>query len=733
LDAVDSALETGKTLARGSASSKTRGSSDTIPAAPNSLINRRVGNFVVERLLGQGAMGSVYLGVHDTLRRSVAIKVLQPHLAQSEDLVERFVDEAKIVSSLGHPGIAQIFDFGRLDDGQLYATMEFLDGKDLEDALNRKGAMSAGRAASICVQVAAALAVVHDRDIVHRDLKPANLFLAIDGEGQERVKVLDFGIAKLDQRCGEKRRTAAGHVVGTPEYMAPEQATADGQVSGRTDIYSLGCVLYELLCGDPPFLADSIIGILMAHAQDVPVDIGTRVTNLPDGMAHVVMRCLEKDPEKRWQNARELKAALLPYASELPDGVASVVQTGATLAVPPRDRRLWFALAGLAVLVFISLGIAATRSGKNASHGVSMKSTPTPAHVASTEIPAAKPDSIDVAPKRNPYSKADEEAVAMGAAIYASKCAGCHGADGEGNGAAAPKDAMPKDFANMRVPEGMLDLYRFGVVRRGVDGQMPNFESKLSESETWKVVTFLSTLSSGQGANTEQDLWSIKAPRLSKKMTRDGRRLFKRECTSCHGTFGRGNGPVSDYLGRKPANLVAGVYKLRTTDRDSLPTSEDLYRTISQGMGVTGMPSFSKLSAKNRWQLVAYLRSLSPKFEDKSNSEVLKIPNPPDFDAAAVHRGRATFLAAGCSKCHGLEGLGDGPMARKLKTDRGDSIAPANFSASATFVGGDSPREIYRTMMTGIAGTPMPAGDDFFDEGEAWDVIAFILSLQTQR
>ncbi len=729
------------TQLRVSASSEARGDGDSMaanqpkPGEVQSLIGRPVGNFVVERLLGQGAMGSVYLAVHDTLRRKVAIKVLRPHLAQSQDLVDRFVDEAQIVSSLGHPGIAQIFDFGRLDDGQLYATMEFLDGKDLEEAIDREGRMSPGRAASIGVQVAAALAVVHDRDIVHRDLKPANLFLAIDGEGAERVKILDFGIAKLES-TGAKKRTAAGHVVGTPEYMAPEQAVANGVVCGRTDIYALGCVLYELLCGHPPFDADSILGILLAQTQETPVDISERVAQLPEGLSAVVMRCLEKDPSKRWQDARALKAALLPFASELPDGVASVVQTGASIPSVPK-RNMTLGLVGAAVALAAVVAFLVTRDKGDSEPApvtaTAAAATPT-ANTATASVPAVTPMAPDAGPEGNPYHRADVEAVAQGAAIFAATCSGCHGATGEGDGAGAPVQAEPKAFAHMAVPDGVLDTYRFESIRRGVAGVMPSFSEKLSVDETWKVVSYLSTLSSlpEDAIQDTEGLWTIEAPRMTKSMARAGKKLYVRECSSCHGRGGQGHGPAADYLGRRPANLVKGVYKLRTTDRDSPPTREDIFRTLSQGMGVSGMPAFSKLSAKQRWALVAYLRTLSKRFANEGSPEAITVPTPPPFNADAVRRGQASYLAAGCAKCHGESGLGDGPLAAELETDRGATIAAANFTVPATLIGGTSPREMYRTMMTGIAGTPMPAGDDFFDEEEAWDVVAFILSLQVK-
>lgn len=273
-------------------------------------IPNRIGNFVVEELIGEGAMGSVYAARHASLGMKVAVKVLKPHLCGSNELISRFMVEARVVSAMLHPALVRIVDFGRLPSGQLYSIMEFLDGRDLEQVLEETGVLAPGHAASIAAQAAAALSVVHEQNIVHRDLKPANLFLAKDNSGQERLKVLDFGIAKLLELTGDSRLTQAGIILGTPLYMAPEQAAAAGAIDQRADVYSLGCVLYEMLTGQAPFDGDTPMMVLAAHAHDVPEPPSRLTPGIGADYDAVVLRCLEKDPARRFQSMRQLEDAL---------------------------------------------------------------------------------------------------------------------------------------------------------------------------------------------------------------------------------------------------------------------------------------------------------------------------------------------------------------------------------------------------------------------------------------
>jgi serine/threonine-protein kinase len=283
-----------------------------------SLVGGRIGNYTVERQIGQGAMGSVYVGVHDTLFRKVAIKVILPELAASPQLVERFVDEARQVSRLGHPALVQVFDFGTTPDGQRYSIMELLEGGDLQKTLERTGPFPAERAARIGADIADALAVVHAAGIVHRDLKPENLFLA-KGPGGEQVKILDFGIAKLlGMDDPGSRRTMVGAVIGTPAYLSPEQAKNSAGVDARCDQYSLGVVLYELLSGTLPFAGASTYELLTMHATQPPPPLRERAPGVPPELEAVAKQSLAKQAERRYPDAVTMAAAIEQATRSLP-------------------------------------------------------------------------------------------------------------------------------------------------------------------------------------------------------------------------------------------------------------------------------------------------------------------------------------------------------------------------------------------------------------------------------
>jgi serine/threonine-protein kinase len=202
-------------------------------------------------------MGVVYLARHVTLGRRAAIKVLRPALSSNQDIVSRFFNEARAVTAVRHPGIVEVFDFGFLEDRTAYIIMEYLEGESLAARL-RRGRSTITVTLTIVRAIARALQAAHEQGIVHRDLKPDNVFLVPDSElpSGERVKLLDFGIAKLAFGDGNASHTTTGTVMGTPTYMSPEQCRGAGSVDHRADLYSLGCVAYEMLCGQPPFVAD---------------------------------------------------------------------------------------------------------------------------------------------------------------------------------------------------------------------------------------------------------------------------------------------------------------------------------------------------------------------------------------------------------------------------------------------------------------------------------------------
>ncbi|HEU4732292.1 MAG TPA: serine/threonine-protein kinase, partial [Kofleriaceae bacterium] len=256
----------------------------------------QIGAYRVLQQIGQGGMGSVWLAEHTILGRRAAIKLLHPMFMARPDIVMRFFNEARAATTIADPGIVQIFDFGTHSDGCAYIAMEMLEGEPLDKRLKRLGRMAIPDALRILRQIASTLGVAHQRGIVHRDLKPENIFLVRDPEviGGERAKVLDFGIAKLTGEQGAHTNTST--VMGTPAYMSPEQCRGAGRVDQRSDVYSLGCVLFALVTGGPPFEAEGTGEIIAMHLRERPPAPSGRVRGIPRELDLLVVRCLAKDP-----------------------------------------------------------------------------------------------------------------------------------------------------------------------------------------------------------------------------------------------------------------------------------------------------------------------------------------------------------------------------------------------------------------------------------------------------
>jgi len=277
-----------------------------------SLINHTIGNYRVTSLLGEGGMGVVYLAQHPVFGRKVAIKLLHAVLARDPDIVARFFNEARAIHMVAHENIVEILDFGQTADGQPYFIMEYLSGESLTEAIAR-GAMAPEQVEAIAVQMCKALGAAHAKGIVHRDLKPHNVQLVIKADGALQVKILDFGVAKIlaspDGSSSVKTRT--GSLMGTPLYMSPEQCKGAGVLDHRTDIYSLGVILFEMLSARPPFNAEGVGELFAKHMLEDPPSITEFAPNAPPHMAAAIMKSLAKDPAARFQSMEDFRKALV--------------------------------------------------------------------------------------------------------------------------------------------------------------------------------------------------------------------------------------------------------------------------------------------------------------------------------------------------------------------------------------------------------------------------------------
>jgi serine/threonine-protein kinase len=300
--------------------------------------------YAIEREIGSGGMATVYLAQDVRHDRQVAVKVLRPDLAATLG-PERFHREIKIAAQLQHPHILPLHDSGEAD-GFLYYVMPYVEGQSLRDKLAKEGELPIGEATRILRDVVDALTEAHAHGVVHRDIKPENILL----RGRHAL-VTDFGVAKaVSEATGREKLTTAGIALGTPAYMAPEQASADPHLDHRVDIYAIGAVAYELLTGRPVFMGTTPQQILSSHVTEVPQPVTRHRDTVPTGLESVVMRCLEKKPADRWQSAEELLPQLESLAT--PSGGMTPTDTQPVKATPAGralSRRTW--MVGAAVLV----------------------------------------------------------------------------------------------------------------------------------------------------------------------------------------------------------------------------------------------------------------------------------------------------------------------------------------------------------------------------------------------
>ena len=352
----------------------------------------QIGKYVVECVIGEGAMGVVYRATDPLINRRVAIKVMADSLAQDPALRERFLREAQAAGSLQHPNLVTIYDFGEIDD-HLYIAMEYIEGDDLADLLRKRVPIPIDQALDLAIGLLHGLAYAHKRGIVHRDIKPANI--RVDSDGHARL--MDFGVAHLST----SEMTSTGVMLGTPSYMAPEQITGS-PVFPETDVFSVGAVLYELLAGKKPFHGDTLQALMYQILMRVPDSLDTIVPNLPSGLNLVVMRALEKDRDRRYHSALAMANDLAMIRDTLdPTGRKTATSLRATIDTAlagertlrrrhKQQRRGMFVAVGLVVAgaLFVAGRTLSVRGSRERPPTVAMDNSPS-TQTPSTQTPSA--------------------------------------------------------------------------------------------------------------------------------------------------------------------------------------------------------------------------------------------------------------------------------------------------------------------------------------------------------
>jgi eukaryotic-like serine/threonine-protein kinase len=390
------------------------------------------GRYELGSRLGKGGMATVFRGTDRLLGRTVAVKVLAPQFADDRKFVERFRREAQAAAGLNHPNVVSVFDTGSVD-GVHYIVMEFVEGTTLADIIREEGALPPRRAAEIAMAVCRALSSAHEKGMVHRDVKPGNVLITPDGG----VKVADFGIARV--AAGEPL-TVTGSVMGTASYLSPEQAKGE-KVDARSDIYSLGCVLYEMLTGRAPFEADSPVSIAFKHVEEQPTAPSTVNHAVPRELGAVVMKALAKDPADRQHSAEDMasdlrqaavtdgeateaipsddRTAVLPIS---PGGPASTAPLPAPV-IREEWRRFWPFAAAAAGLAILGIVLALTLGGEN--------SAPTQGQTSPPAAPPATTPPTTTPPPEPPVPSVDEAAQSLALAVTAAVSGGLESDDAE--------------------------------------------------------------------------------------------------------------------------------------------------------------------------------------------------------------------------------------------------------------------------------------------------------------
>ncbi|HEX6277490.1 MAG TPA: serine/threonine-protein kinase [Polyangiaceae bacterium] len=374
------------------------------------------GRYRLDVLLGSGAMGRVYRAEHVLMHKRLAVKIMNPEHTKSAELVARFEREATAAANIEHPNVVAATDFGKLDDGTVYLALELVEGRNLRAEV-AQGALDGRRALHIARQIAAGLAAAHARNIVHRDLKPENVVLVEKDGDPDFVKILDFGIAKLEPESGKSPLTKVGVVLGTLDYMAPEQALGQ-PVDHRADLYALGAVTYEMLCGACPYEGESSAAIVGLQLTKAPPSLRERAPTLavPGAVEALVMKLLAKDKNARPQSAAAVGAELERLLASVPKGPSpSPPRPSGARPVEVKNKPTFLPTDPLPAFTFPPLEEASKKLTAEVKKAVAARE-PVPPRIAPASkppsVPVPKPPSVPVSKPPSPFSKAPAAPVA---------------------------------------------------------------------------------------------------------------------------------------------------------------------------------------------------------------------------------------------------------------------------------------------------------------------------------
>jgi YVTN family beta-propeller protein len=346
--------------------------------ATDARVGSDLAGYRIESVLGRGGMSTVYLAENARLKRKVALKIIKPELAEDARFRDRFVRESQLAASLDHPNIVPIYEAGE-EDGVLYIAMRYVRGTDLRDLIERDGHLDPSRTARICAQVASALDAAHSEGLVHRDVKPGNVLVVPPAEsrGGEHVYLSDFGLTK--RAASDSGITKTGQFMGTVDYVAPEQIEGKG-VDGRTDQYSLACVAYECLTGEPPYRRDTEVATIYAHLKDDPPSVRATRPEVPPEADAALRRGMAKRPEDRF-----------PTCGDLAEGLQVAIPTEVPSRTASQRSRLIFVLAGVALVLGLTVGaLLLTRDRQEST----VRPSPSASSTTETSIVQVPPNSL---------------------------------------------------------------------------------------------------------------------------------------------------------------------------------------------------------------------------------------------------------------------------------------------------------------------------------------------------